>query len=360
MKKVLRVCSYPTSAFESMGMNSYIISGMKSVKTIYITPQYEGDLFPEPHNCTVIPLPFLTIPAPTGFLKIIHEIKRSFVILGFSLQSILILLKEKPDIVHIHSPMYFLIALFAKIQRKICYITYHGNEHKRIYSSLILGGMFNRIFKKTFALSSSIEDYGVRFPYYKNKYISISNSVNTKIFFNRGSTKKKIIVAVGRLEIQKDYPSLLLAFAKFNLQFPDYKMFIAGSGSLEADLKKIAADIGIDRSVTFLGKVSQKEICNIYNESEIFVLTSLWEGFPKVLLEAIACGCKVVATRVDSIPKIMGYDYPYLVNPGDVDDIHTKMCSSVNDEKMKSRYDDILNSYNWDEVIEMMEDEYNK
>ena len=359
MKKVLRISSYPTSAFESMGMNSYMISGMKSVRTIFVTPRYEGNLFPEPHNCTVISLPFLTIPAPTGFSRISHEIKRLFMILGFSARSILILINEKPDIVHIHSPMYFMIALFAKIQRKTCYISYHGNEHKRIYKSLILGGIFNRIFEKTFALSSNIEEYGARFPYYKNKYITISNSVNRKIFFNRGGTRKKKIVAVGRLETQKDYPSLLLAFAKFSSQFPHYELCIVGSGSLEAVLEKAAVDIGIAGSVTFLGKVSQKELCNIYNESEMFVLTSLWEGFPKVLLEAISCGCKVVATKVDSIPRIMGYDYPYLVNPGDIDDIYKKMYFSAKEEKMESRYEQILRSYSWDKIIKQMEDEYN-
>ena len=337
-----------------------MISGMKSENTIFVTPKYVGTLYHEPHNCTVVAFPFLVIPAPHGIARIKHEIKRTVMILSFSIRTVLLFLKEKPDIVHIHSPMFVLIALFARIRGKRCYITYHGNEHEYIYNNQMLGWMFNSIFTKTFSLSSSIVQYDTLFPSYANKYIQVDNAVDRAIFFNKGLNRERIILAVGRLEEQKDYPTLLKAFSDIVLEYPDYHLHIAGTGKLDEKLRAIADNLGVTASVRFLGKVHQEELSDLYNKAEIFVLCSLWEGFPKVLLEAIACECKVVATRVDSVPRVLGSGYPFLVNPGDQMDLYLKISSIIADEKdVKSTFKEILSRYRWDQIRSFMENEYN-
>ena len=88
-------------------------------------------------------------------------------------------------------------------------------------------------------------------------------------------------------------------------------MHIVGSGQLKNNILEHANKLGIIDSVRLLGQIPQDDLPTIYNNSEIFVMSSLWEGFPKVLLEAIACGCKVVSTKVDSSPRVLGYEYPF-------------------------------------------------
>ena len=84
MKKVIRVGTYPTSLFKSMGRNSYMISSMESINTIFVCPRYEGSPLPVPKNTTLKTIPFIVLPAPEGILRIFHEIKRIFYILNFS------------------------------------------------------------------------------------------------------------------------------------------------------------------------------------------------------------------------------------------------------------------------------------
>lgn len=361
MKKVLRVGTYPTSVFKSMGRNSYMISGMKSVKTIFVTPKYAGTLFSEPYNTNVVTLPFLVVPSPKGIARLPHEIARVAKIISFSINTIWIFLKEKPDIVHIHSPMFFLIALFARIRGKRCYITYHGNEHELIYSNRLLGGIFNGVFFRTFSLSDQILNYGALYPNYAKNYIPIDNAVDGTIYFNKGLNRKKIVLAVGRLEKQKDYPTLLISFRDLLIIHPDYELNIAGSGQDEQSLRHLARDLKISDSVKFLGQVDQDSLPDLYNRADIFVLCSLWEGFPKVLLEAMSSGCKVVATRVDSIPLVLGPSYPFLVDPNDADDLLSKILSIIAEsDELRFSYSEALKRYSWPNVRASMEDEYNR
>jgi len=360
MRKVLRVSGYPTSAFKSMGRNSYMISGMESIKTFFVAPRYKGTPLPEPKNTTLLTIPFLVKSSPGGLKKIPHELKRVTKIIFLSARTIRIFLKERPEIVHIHSPMYFLIAAFAKLKGARCYITYHGNEHALIYNNKILGRIFNSVFFKTFSLSSDILKYGKLFPKYSKKYIVIDNAVDSSVFFNKEIKRKKVILAVGRLETQKDYPTLLASFSKVLQKHPHYKLKIVGSGQLEDNLRCLTRDLGISNSVKFLGQVPHDDLPDIYNESDVFVLSSLWEGFPKVLLEAMACGCKVVATRIDSAPRVLGPDYQFLVNPGKQSDLTEKLISIIDhDNSLRYSYTDKVKNYSWSNVKSFMESEYN-
>lgn len=342
-----------------MGRNSYMISGMRSVKTIFVSPKYEGILFPEPKNTDVYTLPFLVSPAPEGMARIKHEMVRLVKIANFSFKTIWLLLKEKPDIVHIHSPMFFLIALFARLRGLRCYITYHGNEHKKIYNNKLLGSLFNSVFFKTFSLSSNIVNYGKLFPKYAKRFVSIDNAVDHSVFFNKGFDRKKIILAVGRLEKQKDYPTLLTSFREVLKKYPEYELNIVGSGQLKKDLLYLASELGISGFVKFLGQLEQDDLADLYNNADIFVLCSLWEGFPKVLLEAMVSGCKIIATRVDSIPRVLGPNYPFLVAPGDAKDLSDKLISIIGENnELRFSHQEILKRYSWDNVKAFMENEY--
>lgn len=126
------------------------------------------------------------------------------------------------------------------------------------------------------------------------------------------------IVSVGRLTYQKGFDILLKAFKVFSKRVPNAHLTILGEGELKDDLWEQAVNLEIIDKVTFTGFKNNPYPYFYY--ADIYVLSSRWEGFPNTLLEALACGTKVVATDCKSGPReIIGEDYQYgiLVNEGD-------------------------------------------
>lgn len=106
--------------------------------------------------------------------------------------------------------------------------------------------------------------------------------------------KNKVIITAGRLELQKDHQSLIRAFQNVKEKFKDTILVILGEGELEKRLKKLVEDLNLKNSVFFLG--FQKNPFKFFKNSQIFILPSLYEGFPNVLVEAMTCGLPVIAT----------------------------------------------------------------
>ena len=105
-----------------------------------------------------------------------------------------------------------------------------------------------------------------------------------------------VIGAVGRLSPQKDYPTLLRAFKEVKRSCPRAILLIAGDGYLRENLEKLTDELGIRERVKFLGYRSN--ILEVVSSFDIYVLSSLWEGLPLAVLEAMAMGKPVVATNV--------------------------------------------------------------
>jgi glycosyltransferase involved in cell wall biosynthesis len=102
-----------------------------------------------------------------------------------------------------------------------------------------------------------------------------------------------IILGAGRLELQKDFATLLRAFALVRAERPGH-LIILGRGSQLVQLQRLADDLGIAESVLFPGFVQNPYAWMA--RSRVFVLSSVHEGCPNVLLQALACGCSIVAT----------------------------------------------------------------
>ncbi|HEU4515267.1 MAG TPA: glycosyltransferase [Nocardioidaceae bacterium] len=124
------------------------------------------------------------------------------------------------------------------------------------------------------------------------------------------------VVAVGRFVPQKDFATLLEAFAAARRSRPA-RLVILGEGVLRPDLEQLAARLGVADDVSMPGFSA-----NPYPAmaaADVFVLSSLWEGSPGVLIEAMSCGTPVIATDCPSGPRqiLDGGRYGRLVRPGD-------------------------------------------
>jgi len=102
-----------------------------------------------------------------------------------------------------------------------------------------------------------------------------------------------VILSAGRLSLEKDYPTLLRAFALLREQVPA-RLIIVGEGGQRTQLERLASELGITEAVSLPGFVQNPYA--YMAQASVFVLSSLFEGFGNVLVEALACGCPVVST----------------------------------------------------------------
>ncbi|MBO5208763.1 MAG: glycosyltransferase [Lachnospiraceae bacterium] len=128
----------------------------------------------------------------------------------------------------------------------------------------------------------------------QKKAIVIPNPIDVGDLQPHIGEREKKVVAVGRLEPQKNHKLLLQAFAKFIAKHPEYTLDLYGKGELEAELKEMAAELGIDMFVNFIG--FSDRVKEEINSAAMFVLSSDYEGISNSMLEAIALGVPVVAT----------------------------------------------------------------
>jgi glycosyltransferase involved in cell wall biosynthesis len=139
-------------------------------------------------------------------------------------------------------------------------------------------------------------------------------------FSQKQKSQIPIILGVGRLEQQKNFDTLIRAFAKVKAHYPfPVRLVILGEGSLRISLEKLTHTLGLSDSIALLGFVDNPYA--YMTQASVFVLSSVFEGFGNVLCEAIAAGTPVVSTDCKSGPAeiLDGGKYGKLVAVGDVD-----------------------------------------
>ena len=167
------------------------------------------------------------------------------------------------------------------------------------------------------------------------------------------------VLAVGRLVKQKGFDFLLEAWRRVCDDFPQWRLCIVGAGPLEAELKELAEVLDIQHSVQFVGP--QKEMPPLYRHCELFAMTSRTEGFPMVLLEAMAAGLPAVSfacTGPDVI--IRNGEDGLLVKPGYTEVFAKELARLMQDETLRrqlaARAPEVCERFSLDKYIQAYED----
>lgn len=137
---------------------------------------------------------------------------------------------------------------------------------------------------------------------YKNKVVYIPNGVDINLFHPKikKENKKLSIVFLGRLETQKNLQNLLYALSF--LKFP-YNAVFYGEGSERKKISSLAKKLGSPLKLEY--PIDYEKVAKVLRLSDIFVLPSYTEGSPKILLEAMASGCAIVASDIPEISQIL-------------------------------------------------------
>jgi len=127
--------------------------------------------------------------------------------------------------------------------------------------------------------------------------------------------ESKVILTVCRLDKNKGVDVLLKSVGTWKNE--NVKVLVVGDGVERKALEELSSTLGLNEKVIFLGQRGKLELLELYNLSDIFVLASYAEGLPRVLLEAMACGCVPVVTDVGSVSSVVvSGDNGFTVEPG--------------------------------------------
>ena len=270
---------------------------------------------------------------------------------GFNPGNIFILrrfLKEhKVDIAHSHgykpTVLSYLAGKFVKVEQlTTCHLWTSGDRKHRLYETL--EAWVIKRHKVSIAVSDRIKDEMVARGIPKEIIKVLPNGINVEEYQYIGEEKIEelrkefnissdtiVIGNLARLSGQKGHKFLIEAARRIINQKLNVVFLIAGEGELREELVSLTKKYGIDSRVKFLGfRKDSKDLLKLF---DIFVLPSIDEGTPMALLEAMASGSAVVATKVGEIPNIIDNDIDgFLVEAGDVDDLICKLLELVQDK----------------------------
>jgi glycosyltransferase involved in cell wall biosynthesis len=129
-----------------------------------------------------------------------------------------------------------------------------------------------------------------------------------------------VLSCVANLRPVKDHETLLRALALVKQRGIPFRALLAGDGPLRFALEDVAASLDLSEEVRFLGQLAGDDVAHLFQATDIALLTSRVEGLPTALLEAMACGCAVVATDVGGTPELVEHGTTgLLVEPGNVE-----------------------------------------
>jgi len=261
-----------------------------------------------------------------SLLKYIYQKKPSvFLVFNYELSVLLILLRI------------FFKFKYKIISRNINTLSqkYKEFKQKNFWVRNIVGTLINNFYYKADHIINQCYDMYADIikihPKLRNNTSVIYNPITNNILDYANShdliqiEKKNYLLCVGRLEKAKGFKYAIEAFASISKKFPELRLKILGKGSLEFELKQNAYKFGVENRVDFEG--FQNDIIPYYLHARATMLTSLYEGFPNVLIESITLGTAVVSFDCPSGPREIIKDgiNGYLTKHNDVDDLKKKL-----------------------------------
>jgi glycosyltransferase involved in cell wall biosynthesis len=171
------------------------------------------------------------------------------------------------------------------------------------------------------------------------------------------------VVAGGRLSQQKNFATLVAAAGRMEPDLRDRcRILIAGEGELRPDLEALIARLGLQEVVLMPGNLP--DLQEIFGSADLFVLPSLWEGLPLILLEALAAGLPVVGSRIPGIEEVVGSgEVGLLCQPGSAEDLARALSALLRDAERRSAMaerarDLALSEYSFAETVARHEELY--
>lgn len=249
------------------------------------------------NNVKIISLNKKFIIDPLNIFKIISKIK-----------------KYKPHIIHSHlgGDIYAAFSSFF-IKKTILISTEHNINLTERKINRYFKSFFQKRFNQIIAVSSVVmSDAKKRYKIADNNISVIYNGIDINYFKNIKPKQEKdkiIIGAMGRLSKQKNFETLIKAMSL--IKNKNVKLLMAGDGELKNNLKRLRDELNLENRIKFLGLSDNKKF---YNQIDIFVIPSLWEGLGLVAIEAAASRKIIIASQIKALEEVLTNDYKLFFN----------------------------------------------
>jgi len=337
--KILRISSWPSLQRQGVGLSAYHLSRLGCDGSLTICARQKGAISLEhPSNRErLIEIPFHNPTMPNNrisFAFALAILERSIKLFIFYVQTLLSIGCKSFDLVHLHSPMYLPLGIYFKLRGAKLALSLHGSDFfiiKRSKFWLFLAKKCQYIFCVS-------EEQRV---YFANKFpdsvaFTVKNGVNLNYFSpSKGNPlKKHKLVTVGSLRWQKGFMFLIKALSIVIKEKPSVQLDIYGEGPDRQELQNYINSNNLSENIRLCGHQSPELIREAMQTSNIFVSSSVSEGLPKVILEAIACGCPVITTDVGESKATIG-EAGLVVSPGDPASLASAILKLLQNHKLR-------------------------
>lgn len=262
-----------------------------------------------------------------------------------------LLRKIKPDVIHTHNTQPFIDgvigALLCGVKRIIHTDHARSFPDKRRY--MFAEWVMSHFAFKVVGVSDHTSMNLIKYEHISaSKIETIPNGIDPaayQIQIDKSKKRKELglpksgpILGVAvRLCEQKGVSCLLKAMVSVVKHFPQVILIIAGDGELRSELENEAKQLGIQSNVFFLGL--RLDIAELLKLFDIYVLPSLWEGLPMILLEAMAAGCPVIASNVGGVSSaIITGKTGILVSPAELVQLTDAIIKLLSDGHIREEY----------------------
>lgn len=295
-----------------------------------------------------------------------------------------LLLAENPDIIHAHGYPFVTsdaALITAKIKRIPMVLTLHGFPDG--FNALMHRAYFRLIGRQTLTKARRIiavsplvarEFRQIGIP--EERMVIIPNGVEIAAYQNlpqkdilrrrlRIKDERKIMLAIGRLGKLKGFQCIIEALPKI-LETTPVDLIIAGPEfGYGPQLRRLAREKGVDDYVIFYGIMNEKEKLEAMAAADVVVVSSIYEGFGIVLLEALAAGKPVVATETGIAPEIIkNGENGFLFSPCDHQGLADKVTRLLADKELSAaislRSKTVAETFDWKRITELVLDTYNQ
>ena len=284
--------------------------------------------------------------------------------------------KEKPDIIHAHLfHAIFLARLVKAFQKKIKVISTIHSENNGGKNRDILLRLTDRWSDATNTISKRVtEIMKAKKVTPPDRIRTIHNGIDPNKFYPDPEKGREIreklkipkeasvLISVGRLVEVKGFVYLLEAVKRIKEEHPEVFLIILGEGEKRGELEQKIESDNLKESVFLPG--NKDNVRDYLNAADIFVSSSLWEGLPTVILEAMACGLPVVATNVGGTAEIVEDGRQgFLIDPQSPEQITEKVIYLLSNDKKKDKFRKearakIKNNFTLEEMVKNYEELY--
>lgn len=272
------------------------------------------------------------------------------------------------ELVHAQSHLFIPSLQAASASARVPFVvTVHGVLNKRGFPTETLqraylytaGARLFRFATRVICLTLSDAYEVERFGCPRSKIRVVPNAVDGELFRPGPSERRNELLWVGRFVPEKGLEQLIAALS-FLTARTKLKARLVGGGPQVPRISRLVKEMHLEPYITFHGRVEREEVAELMRTSSLFVFPSLKEGFPIVLLEAMASGLPIVASRIPAVTEILAHgETAYLFRPGDARDLANAIMTVAGDGLLAARLGQnarrvAIERYGWSSVLKRL------